>query len=71
MGDLDPDARAYVASPGGLEPALARRLSADASLEVRRAIARNTDVGEEDVVRVLVDDPDPEVAEAAGKWLKS
>jgi hypothetical protein len=67
--DPDPDVRAYVAWTGGLEPPLARRLSADASPVVRRAIARNTDVSE-DVIRVLVDDPDQEVAEAARNRLK-
>lgn len=67
--DPDPDVRAYVARTGGLESPLARRLSADASPVVRRAIARNTDVSE-DVIRVLVDDPDQEVAEAAGNRLK-
>lgn len=67
--DPDPDVRAFVAWSGGLEPTLARRLSADASPVVRRAIARNTDVSDE-VIRVLVDDPDPEVAEAARKRLK-
>ena len=67
--DVDPNVRAYAAGSGGLEPPLARRLSADASPVVRRAIARNTDVSD-DVIRVLVNDPDPEVAEAAGDRLK-
>lgn len=69
MLDVDADIRAYAAGSGGLEPPLARRLSADASPVVRRAIARNTDVSD-DIVRGLVDDPDPEVAEAAGNRLK-